>query len=387
MILNFCLFKYFPYGGMQRDCLRLAMACKEAGYKVNILTINWNDKKPEGINIIEFPQKSFFNYKKYINFNAEVLDFINKNYISQTIKTLTIGFNKMQGLDIYYAADGCFMTKNQERSRFNRITGRFKYFKKMEHAVFSNEKDNKTKILFLIEKQRDIYQNYYKTDNSRLHIMPPVIEVLDKIEKLNYQKSINDSNINQYKENLEYGLDIAKDDLIFLLIGSGFKTKGLDRILLGLDYVKKHGFENFKLLVVGNDKASSFENMIKKLDLKSNVIFTGGRSDVAELLQAADLLLHPAYNENTGKVIIEAISSGLPVICTGVCGFAKYVKDANAGIVLDDYNQDEFNQNLNDLIFDKNKRLEFSKNGKEYGVKFQKDADAKKLLEIIKTYN
>jgi UDP-glucose:(heptosyl)LPS alpha-1,3-glucosyltransferase len=48
MILNFCLFKYFPYGGMQRDCLRLARACSKAGYQVNILTINWKGPKPEG---------------------------------------------------------------------------------------------------------------------------------------------------------------------------------------------------------------------------------------------------------------------------------------------------------------------------------------------------
>jgi len=387
MILNFCLFKYFPYGGMQRDCLRLANACCDAGYKVNILTINWKGEKPEGINIIEFPQKSFLNYKKYINFNNQILEFINQNYTSQNIKTLTIGFNKMQGLDIYYAADGCFMTKNQRRSRLNRITGRFKYFKKMEYSVFNNNTDNKTKILFLIDKQRDVYQNYYKTDNSRLYIMPPVIEVLDKIEELNHKKAINDPEINNYKENLRYGLDINKDDLIFLLIGSGFKTKGLDRILLGLDYIKKQGVDNFKLLVVGNDKVSSFDNIIKKLNLKKNIIFTGGRSDVAELMQAADLLLHPAYNENTGKVIIEAISSGLPVICTGACGFAKYVKEAEAGIVLDDYDQNKFNQSLNNLIFDKNKRLDFSENGKKYGIKFQKDADAQKLLKIIKAYN
>jgi len=387
MILNFCLFKYFPYGGMQRDCLRLAIACHNEGYQVNILTINWKGPKPDGLNIIEFPQKNFLNYKKYINFNNQILEFINQNYTAKNIKTLTIGFNKMQGLDIYYAADGCFMTKNQSSAKFHRITGRFKYFKRMEHIVFNNNLDNKTKILFLIDKQKDIYQNYYKTDSSRLYIMPPVIEILDKIKILNNKKAINDPEINQYKENLKYGLDIRKDELIFLLIGSGFKTKGLDRILLGLNYIKNHGIENFKLLVAGNDKSSSFDSLIKKLNLRNNIIFTGGRSDVAELMQTADLLLHPAYNENTGKVIIEAMSSGLPVICSGACGFAKYVKESEAGIVLDDFIQEEFNKSLYSLIIDENKRQNFSENGKKYGVNFQKDADAQKLLEVIRAFN
>ena len=51
-------------------------------------------------------------------------------------------------------------------------------------------------------------------------------------------------------------------------------------------------------------------------------------------LLAADLLLHPAYHENTGTILLEALVSGLPILTTDVCGYAHYVQEAKAGCVL-----------------------------------------------------
>ena len=68
--------------------------------------------------------------------------------------------------------------------------------------------------------------------------------------------------------------------------------------------------------------------------MTSQVKFLGGRHDVPHFLLAADLLFHPAYHENTGTVLLEALASGLPVLTTESCGYAHYVIEANAGIVL-----------------------------------------------------
>lgn len=48
-------------------------------------------------------------------------------------------------------------------------------------------------------------------------------------------------------------------------------------------------------------------------------------------MAAADLLLHPAYREAAGIVLLEAITAGLPVLTTAVCGYAHYIVDANCG--------------------------------------------------------
>ena len=34
--LAFCLYRYFPYGGLQRDMLRIALACRQRGHKIAV---------------------------------------------------------------------------------------------------------------------------------------------------------------------------------------------------------------------------------------------------------------------------------------------------------------------------------------------------------------
>jgi UDP-glucose:(heptosyl)LPS alpha-1,3-glucosyltransferase len=68
-------------------------------------------------------------------------------------------------------------------------------------------------------------------------------------------------------------------------------------------------------------------------------------------LQGADLLIHPAYHENTGTVLLEALASGLPVIAGGVCGYAHYIEQADAGWVIPDpFEQEWFNDVLRDAL-------------------------------------
>jgi UDP-glucose:(heptosyl)LPS alpha-1,3-glucosyltransferase len=81
------------------------------------------------------------------------------------------------------------------------------------------------------------------------------------------------------------------------------------------------------------------------------VSFLGGRADVPDLLLAGDLLVHPAYHENTGTVLLEAIVSGLPVLTVDVCGYAHYVNDAQAGMVMPSpFQQMSFNAALEKML-------------------------------------
>jgi UDP-glucose:(heptosyl)LPS alpha-1,3-glucosyltransferase len=53
-------------------------------------------------------------------------------------------------------------------------------------------------------------------------------------------------------------------------------------------------------------------------------------------MAAADLLVHPARNDTTGTVILEAVVNGLPVIASAACGYAQHVASADAGIVVEE---------------------------------------------------
>ena len=64
-------------------------------------------------------------------------------------------------------------------------------------------------------------------------------------------------------------------------------------------------------------------------------------------------MVHPAYLESGGIVLMEAIVAGLPVLATGTCGFAPHIARAEAGYVLPEpFQQADLDAKLTEVLFD-----------------------------------
>jgi len=118
------------------------------------------------------------------------------------------------------------------------------------------------------------------------------------------------------------------------------------------------------LFVIGRDKGDHFERMAMRLGITAQVtFFCQGRDDVPEFLFAADGLIHPAYDEAAGMVIVEAILAGVPAVVTHNCGYAKYIKQYDAGIVLPlAFSQQHLDKALVEILTS-NRRAQWIANG------------------------
>ena len=147
----------------------------------------------------------------------------------------------------------------------------------------------------------------------------------------------------------EFGLE--DEDQLLLFIGSGFRTKGLARALHGVAALPATLRAHTRLLAVGQDRADAFIALARRLGIADRVTIVTGRDDVPRLMLGADLLLHAAHAENTGAVLLEAMVAGLPVLTTDVCGFAHFVIDADAGVVLPSpFMQSAFDSTLQEML-------------------------------------
>jgi UDP-glucose:(heptosyl)LPS alpha-1,3-glucosyltransferase len=73
MRIAFCLFKYFPFGGLQRDCLEIAQACREQGHEVTLFTMEWSGPTPESLNIQVVASHGLSNHSRCNSFVKAVL--------------------------------------------------------------------------------------------------------------------------------------------------------------------------------------------------------------------------------------------------------------------------------------------------------------------------
>jgi UDP-glucose:(heptosyl)LPS alpha-1,3-glucosyltransferase len=329
--LAFCLYKYFPHGGLQRDMLRIALACRARGHAVEIYTSSWAGARPESLRIHIHQPRALTNHGGMRQYHAWLAGRLRENP-----PACVVGFNKMPGLDVYYAADGCYQAKaSEQHGPLYRLGPRYRLYQAFEKAVFGP--GAQTQVLMLSPIQESLYVRCYGTPPQRIHRLPPNVA----------RDRIAGPDAPEIRRAFRQTLGLGEQDKLVLQVGSGFRTKGLDRSIRALAGLPQALVAKTRLYVVGDDNRRPYLRLARRLGVTDRVVFLGPRDDVAHILVAADLLVHPAYHENTGTVLLEALAAGLPVVASGVCGYAHYIEEAQAGWVLPEpFEQDRFTRGL-----------------------------------------
>lgn len=319
-VVAFCLFKYFPHGGLQRDMVLVAQACLARGYAIEVYTTSWQGPVPEGFDVHTLQCTAWTNHGRMRQYHRWLTTQLESHPVDGVV-----GFNKMPELDVYFAADTCFVEKAGRRYMgLYRLTSRYRVYAELEAAVFSPS--SRTEILLIAEPQHAAFRKYYNTPASRLHLLPPWISA-DRKPPENRLRTL---------QSIRKQLGISEEAVVLVQVGSPFKTKGVDRTLRALARLHRATRETVRLVVVGHNHGRGYERLSARLRLGNSVLFAGRRDDIMEVLAASDLMVHPARTEAAGVVLIEALASGLPIICSGTCGHAGQIRKADAGIVLEE---------------------------------------------------
>ena len=89
-----------------------------------------------------------------------------------------------------------------------------------------------------------------------------------------------------------------------------------------------------KLLIVGKGpEQKKLQRLITENQLEETILLLGERNDVPALLSHSNAFLFPSHYEGLGGALIEAMMSGLPVICSDIPVFREYVNPSETGLL------------------------------------------------------
>ncbi|HNZ67387.1 MAG TPA: glycosyltransferase family 4 protein, partial [Planctomycetota bacterium] len=322
------------HGGLQLDFFRMLQEAVARGHEVTIITSIWEDAFLENVQYKILQPRAFSNHGFALAFEKLALA-----YLQTTHFDCVFGFNRMAGLDVYFAGDNCFRKTSSQKKYWKRLLShRYNVFEKLEASIF--QPLSSTKILYISPHQKQDYIHYYQTQENRFFYLPPGIDPKFHIPQ----------NKDCIRSQVRKQFHISDNQIVLIQVCSAFYTKGVDRNLYALHALPKEIKERCIFLVVGSYKHTSMLKLANLLKIQDKVIFTGVQQNVEDFYLAADCMIHPARNEAAGNVLIEALSMGLPVLCTENCGYATYVQQAHNRICPMPFQQDTYNQILQNIL-------------------------------------
>lgn len=183
---------------------------------------------------------------------------------------------------------------------------------------------------------------------------------------------INDTEVNAQKSNkiIYVGRFAWEKDPEILICSMAFVTK-------------KH--PNWVLEMAGTGPLlNPMKELVKTLNLESNIVFLGMVSHVATLYKSADVLVLPSVVEGFPNTLIEAMSFGLPCICFTDIPYEDIITPKVDGCVVSNRSAELLANAIMELIEDNELRATIGKNAEVAIQRFSKDKIAQKLLDFMK---
>ncbi len=192
------------------------------------------------------------------------------------------------------------------------------------------------------------------------------------------------------------GLGVPAETFLLGVVGQITPWKGQDMALRALAAIADR-HPNVRLVMVGEAKFLSdttrFDNgaylkrllMLARDDrLAGRVEFLGERDDAPAIIGALDALLVPSHGEPFGRVVVEAMAVGTPVIASAAAGPAEIIEDGRNGLLVAEDDVGAWARAIERLLTDDSTRVNLIERGRARSADFSISAHAEQVLGVYR---
>ncbi|MFO7447662.1 MAG: glycosyltransferase family 4 protein [Ignavibacteriaceae bacterium] len=198
-------------------------------------------------------------------------------------------------------------------------------------------------------------------------------------------KRFNPENVDNKKIRKEFG--ISENEILIGMLARFSPGKGHEQFLEAAKKLSSK-YNNLKFLIVGEASRgeSVYEETIKKLaeshGLK-NIIFSGFRSDIPEVLAAMDIFVFPSHAEAFGIALAEALAMGIPSVASNSDGILDITVDGVTGYLFENKNAADLEIKIELLIKSQETRDKFGIAARQRAVeKFDLEGITDRTVDI-----
>ena len=190
---------------------------------------------------------------------------------------------------------------------------------------------------------------YYGVSESKIRV------IHNGVDTTKFQPAVD-------KRKVKVELGFNPDDLAVVSVGRLYARKGLFTLIESSPAVVKR-FPNAKFIISGkgqSDEMAKLTNHAERVGVRDKLVFTGYFPDkkLPKLYQAADVFAFSTFYEHHPFAVLEALSTGLPVVTTSVGGIPETITDGKDGFMCKPFDSETFSARILYLLENPSKAAE-----------------------------
>jgi glycosyltransferase involved in cell wall biosynthesis len=238
--------------------------------------------------------------------------------------------------------------------------------------------------------------NQYKIAYTKI-INLHYIAISEKIKRHWVQKGLDSRNVdvvyNVYQSSEDNDLQVngvsdmsEYDGYKIIFVGRLTGCKGVPFLLKSFEQIINNNI-NAKLFLVGNgEDENELKEYISGLNVKQHVVFMGYRSNPLAIIKKMDLLILPSKEEGFGRVLLEAMAVGIPVIGTDIGGIPEIITHGENGLLVDYGDVDNLKRSIIEILKNNSLREKIIQGGYDtINSKFRVETYQEKLENLYDT--
>lgn len=172
------------------------------------------------------------------------------------------------------------------------------------------------------------------------------------------------SRLERSREAIRRSLGLGEEDRVVLLPAVMREGKGHGRLLSVLPALRRR-VPGLRVLLAGSGELEDeLRREARHRGVGGVVRFLGFRSDIPELLAAADLVVLPSLSEALPTVLMEAAAAGRPVVATRVGGAPEIVRDGETGLLVPPDDPGALVQAVSGLLLDPDRAWRYGRSAR-----------------------